>query len=313
MLRIRMVEEAIAALYPDQEMRCPVHLSIGQEATAVGVCHVLEAHDLVVSGHRSHAHYLARGGDLGRMLAELYGRATGCTGGLGGSMHLTDPEAGFLAATPIVGSSIPIGVGAALTARNRGTDQMVVVFLGDGAMETGVLHESINFAVVQNLPVLFCCEANLYSVYSPMSVRQPAHRSIRELAAGHGIRASSGDGNDVEEVVALAEEARSAIRAGGGPAFLELATYRWREHCGPHFDNDIGYRTPEEFEAWRGADPIGALARDVGRNEREAMRVEIEEEIRRAIEFARTSPFPEAAATVFPVVAGSVGFDCTAT
>ena len=228
-------------------------------------------------------------------------------------MHLTDPEAGFLAATPIVGSSIPIGVGAALTARNRGTDQMVVVFLGDGAMETGVLHESINFAVVQNLPVLFCCEANLYSVYSPMSVRQPAHRSIRELAAGHGIRASSGDGNDVEEVVALAEEARSAIRAGGGPAFLELSTYRWMEHCGPHFDNDIGYRTPEEFEAWRGADPIEALARDVGRNEREAMRVEIEEEIRRAIEFARTSPFPEAAATVFPVVAGSVGFDCTAT
>ena len=119
----------------------------------------------------------------------------------------------------------------------------------------------------------------------------------------------SGDGNDVEEVVALAEEARSAIRAGGGPFFLELSTYRWREHCGPYFDNDLGYRTPEEFDAWRATDPIDALAHDVGCNELEAMRVEIEEEIRQAIEFARTSPFPEAAETVFPVVAGGTAFD----
>ncbi len=296
-----MVEEAIADLYPEQEMRCPVHLSIGQEAPAVGVCHVLGDQDLVVSGHRSHAHYLARGGDLGRMLAELYGRASGCTGGLGGSMHLTDPEAGFLAATPIVGSSIPVGVGAALTAQTRGTDQIVVVFLGDGAMETGVLHESINFAVVRNLPVLFCCEDNLYSVYSPMSVRQPASREIRDLAAGHGIRAVAGNGNDVEEVVSLAGEARAAIRSGSGPFFLALSTYRWREHCGPNYDNNIGYRTPQEFESWKAVDPIEVLAsRSVWTGREEATTV-IEAEIRQAVDFAMASPFPDADAALSPV------------
>ncbi|MBJ31424.1 MAG: acetoin dehydrogenase [Acidimicrobiaceae bacterium] len=303
MLRIRMVEEAVADLYPEQEMRCPVHLSIGQEAPAAGVCSALANGDQVVSGHRSHAHYLARGGDLARMLAEFYGKATGCTGGLGGSMHLTDPEAGFLAATPIVGSSIPVGVGAALTARNRGEDRVVVVFLGDGAMETGILHESINFAVVHRLPVMFCCENNLYSVYSPMSVRQPPDRSIVEVAAGHGIRTWSGDGNDAEEVAGLAEDAVQAIRLGSGPAFLEFSTYRWREHCGPYYDNDLGYRTQEEFESWRDSDPIEILAQREGWPDREQVALDIAEEIRAAVEFARSSPFPVSdsmRSTLFP-------------
>ena len=155
MIRIRMVEERIVDLYPEQEMRCPVHLSIGQEAAAVGVCSVLERDDWVFSGHRNHAHYLAKGGDLKQMLAEIYGKATGCCGGKGGSMHLTDLDAGFVGATPIVGSTVPIAVGAALTAQMRGDGRMVAVFFGDGAMETGVVHESLNFASLKRLPVLF--------------------------------------------------------------------------------------------------------------------------------------------------------------
>ena len=250
MLRIRMVEEAIAEHYPEQEMRCPVHLSIGQEAAAVGVCAALQRKDWVFSGHRSHAHYLAKGGDLKRMIAEIYGKATGCCGGKGGSMHLTDQAAGFIGATPIVGSTVPIAVGAALTSQLHEEGRLVVIFLGDGAMEAGVVHESLNFAVLKNLPVLFACENNLYSVYSPLEVRQPPQRSLSQLAAGHGIQTMLVDGNDVCAVFEASSKACQSIRSGNGPIFLEMPTYRWREHCGPNYDNDIGYRTEEEFESW---------------------------------------------------------------
>ena len=301
MLRIRMVDEAIAELYAEQEMRCPVHLSIGQEAAAVGVCAALNANDWVFSGHRNHAHYLARGGSLERMLAELYGKATGCTGGLGGSMHLTDPEAGFVGATPIVGSVVPIAVGAALTAKFHGQGRIAVVFFGDAAMETGLVHESLNLAVVHRLPVLFCCENNLYSVYSPLSVRQPPHRTISELAAGHGIRTSAGDGNDVEAVHQIADEACVSIRDGDGPAFIELSTYRWREHCGPNFDNDLGYRNAEEFEEWRVGDPIEVMAERFLWSDRETVSDGIREEIRAAVAFAKGSKYPDPETIRYPV------------
>jgi len=260
MLRIRRVEEAIADHYSEQEMRCPVHLSIGQEAAAVGVCAALHQKDWVLSGHRSHAHYLAKGGDLKRMLAEIYGKATGCCGGKGGSMHLTDQAAGFIGATPIVGSTVPIAVGAALTSQMRKEDRVVVIFLGDGAMEAGVVHESLNFASLKKLPVLFACENNLYSVYSPMAVRQPENRSLSQLAAGHGMETMLADGNDVQAVYAASLQACDSLRQGKGPVFLEMPTYRWREHCGPNYDNDIGYRTPEEFQNWQAKDPLEKIA-----------------------------------------------------
>src|SRR5579859_6536135 len=176
LLRLRLVEERIAELYPEQEMRCPVHLSIGQEAVAVGVCDHLEPADQALSGHRSHGHYLAKGGDLRAMLAELYGRETGCARGKGGSMHLVDLEAGFLGATPIVASTIPIAVGVAFAARLRGQPLVTVAFFGEGATEEGVFHEAANFAALHRLAVVFVCENNLYSVYSPLEVRQPAGR-----------------------------------------------------------------------------------------------------------------------------------------
>ena len=298
MLRIRLVEEGIAALYPEQQMRCPVHLCIGQEAVAEGVCATLGRDDLALSGHRSHGHYLAKGGDLRAMLAEIYGRATGCCGGKGGSMHLVDRRAGFLGATPIVASTIPIAVGAAFGSVLRGERRVVVAFFGEGATEEGAFHEAVNFAALKRLPVVFVCENNLFSVYSPLSVRQPVGRSLGLLARGHGMQAAHGDGNDVLSVHALTGEAVLRARAGGGPTLLEFDTYRWREHCGPNYDNDIGYRTEEEFLHWRRQCPLERL-RQRGLTEKLFLEAELEswgDEIRAefaaAVRFAQQSPFP---------------------
>jgi pyruvate dehydrogenase E1 component alpha subunit len=299
MLRIRMVEEKIAKLYPEQEMRCPVHLCIGQEAVATGVCANLSRNDYVLSNHRSHGHYLAKGGDLKAMMAELYGKATGCSQGKGGSMHLVDLSTGFLGATPIVGSTIPIAVGVAFGSMMRGEQRVTVIFFGDATVEEGVFHESINFAVLKRLPVIFVCENNLYSVYSPLSVRQPEGREIFELAKGHGIESYQGDGNDVIQVYTLAEQAIGKARQGGGPTFLEFKTYRWREHCGPYYDNDLGYRTESEFQEWKQRCPIENLKKNLLRDgilcnqDIEGMVSELEAEIEDAIVFAKGSPFPE--------------------
>ncbi|WP_255439847.1 alpha-ketoacid dehydrogenase subunit alpha/beta [Synechococcus sp. PROS-9-1] len=291
MLRIRMVEEKIAHKYSEQQMRCPVHLSIGQEAPAVGVCSALDKSDWVFSGHRNHAHYLAKGGDLKAMISEIYGKATGCCGGKGGSMHLTDKSAGFIGATPIVGSTIPIAVGAALTAKRTSSNRVVTVFLGDGAMESGVVHESLNFAATANLPVLFVCENNLYSVYSPLDVRQPPGRSLSDIAKAHCLNTITVDGNNVGEIYDTSFKAINDLRNGSLPYFLELPTYRWREHCGPGYDNDIGYRTELEFESWREKDPIVKFSDHVDPQESMMWAEEIQQEIEEAFVFAETSCF----------------------
>ena len=300
-----MVEEEIAKRYPQQQMRCPVHLSIGQEAAAVGVCAALKTTDWAFSGHRNHAHYLAKGGNLKAMLAEIYGKATGCCGGKGGSMHLTDRAAGFIAATPIVGSTVPIAVGAALTAQREGNGRVVVVFLGDGAMEAGVVHESLNFAALKKLPILFACENNLYSVYSPLEVRQPAQRSISDLAAGHGVKTVQADGNNAQEVFSKACAAVQDMRQGAGPVFIELATYRWLEHCGPGYDNDIGYRTEAEFQGWKQRDPLVISAQQSSAVLEPGEIVAIREEIEAAFSAAISDPFPDAASAGMHVYAAA--------
>lgn len=300
MLRIRRVEEKIASLYPDQEMRCPVHLSIGQEAIAVGVCALLSNNDYVLSSHRSHSHYLAKGGNLKAMLAELYGKTDGCSMGKGGSMHLVDISAGFLGAAPIVGSTIPIAVGVAFGSTMQDESKVTVVFFGDGATEEGVFCESLNFAGLKQLPVIFVCENNLYSVYSPLSVRQPDNRDILKLVEGHGIPAYHGDGNNVYDVFALADKAISRARHGQGPTFLEFQTYRWLEHCGPYYDNDLGYRQESEFEVWQKLCPVERLRQELKKQnigfdeENESIVNEIDSEIEEAVKFAQEGPFPEA-------------------
>jgi pyruvate dehydrogenase E1 component alpha subunit len=299
MVRIRAVEEEIASRYPQGEMRCPVHLSIGQEAVAVGVCTALRTSDQIVSTHRCHAHYLAKGGNLPAMIAEIYGRATGCCGGRGGSMHLFDDAAGVMCSLPIVGSSIPIAVGSALAAQMRGDDEVTVVLIGDAAIEEGAFHESANFAALRKLPVIFVCENNLYAVYTNIEQRQPP-RPLTRLSEPFGMPSFHGDGNDVLAVKELTEQAVTRARSGDGPTFLVLDTYRWREHCGPAFDNHIGYRAEAEFLAWQKKCPInrlhGRLA-DAGAIEpaiEAKMKDEIEREIAEAFSFTQESGFPDA-------------------
>jgi pyruvate dehydrogenase E1 component alpha subunit len=232
------------------------------------------------------------------MMAEIYGKETGCSGGKGGSMHLIDLRVGFLGSAPIVGSTIPIGVGASFSSVRLGEGRVTMVFLGDGATETGVFHESLNFAVLHHLPVVFVCENNLYSVYSPMNVRQPQDRSIVEMVRAFGIEGHQADGNDVEVVYQLSKHAVDKARSGGGPTFLEFITYRWREHCGPNFDNDIGYRTAEEYRVWREKDPVERHRKtllDAGvvlMEELDAFEQELTAQMDEAVAFAKSSPFP---------------------
>jgi len=292
MLRIRLVEESIAKKYSEQKMRCPTHLSIGQEAIAVGVCTNLTNEDQVLSTHRAHAHYLAKGGCLNSMLAEVYGKVTGCSKGMGGSMHLIDKSVGFMGSTAIVGNTIPVAVGLALAIKIQEKKSISCVFFGDGATEEGVFYESINFAIIHNLPVLFICENNLYSVYSGLEVRQPKGRKIFEMAKAFGIESSHGDGNNVQQVSDYVELARNKILSGSGPQFLEFDTYRWREHCGPNYDNDIGYRKEEEFLEWKKKDPLKRVFESKDIDLVKVFFNKFNVEINQAHDFADKSEFP---------------------
>lgn len=298
MKRIRAVEEAIAEKYSEWKMRCPTHLCTGQESVAVGTCVQLNKDDFAVSTHRAHGHYLAKGGDMKRMIAEIYGKAAGCSSGKGGSMHIIDESIGFKGSTSIVGGTIPVGTGLGLSIRLNDTKQVSCVFFGDGATEEGVFYESINFAALRKLPVLYICENNLYSVYSPLSVRQPSGRNIVDLVKCMGVASDRGDGNDVLNVYEKVRQAIDYIKEGKGPFFLEFTTYRWREHCGPNFDNDLGYRTYEEYEEWLERDPIALLEirlrreKKISEIEVKKMNLMIAEEVNNAFDYAEKSPFP---------------------
>lgn len=298
MVRIRRVEETLAELYPAGEMRTPTHFSIGQEAVAVGVCGALRRDDVVYSGHRCHAHYLAKGGDLHGMVAELYGRETGCARGRGGSVHLNDPDVGVIASSAILGQTMAVAVGTALAFTMDGRDQVAVTFFGDGTVEEGIFHETLNFAVMRRAPVLFVCENNGFSTHTRLEVRQPASVSIHARAASYGMPSRLVDGNDVFAVHAAAREAVAHARGGAGPFFLECTTYRWREHVGPQWDYDKGYRTKAEVDAWIARCPIRRaserlLSEGVSTPERiaamgRASQIEVDE----AVAAARAASFP---------------------
>jgi TPP-dependent pyruvate/acetoin dehydrogenase alpha subunit len=309
MIRIRSLEERIASEYSSQEMRCPTHLSIGQEAAAAGVGLALSKNDVAVSSHRGHGHYIGKGGNLKRMMAEIYGKASGCSMGRGGSMHLIDREVGFEGTTAIVGNSIPVGVGLGLALQAKRKKNVSVVFLGDGAIEEGAFYESVNFAVVRNLPVLFVCENNLYSVYSPLNVRQPKNRKIYKMVQGMGIKSIIVDGNNVEDVYEAVLKAKAEILKKKQPIFIEMPTYRWREHCGPDFDNHIGYRDEKEFLRWKKKDPIKIFSNKLlNRNKISQVQLKkiytsIEKEIDEAFDFAKKSPFPNLALSTSTIFA----------
>lgn len=302
MLTIRFAEEAIAELVENGEARCPCHLGIGQEAIAVGVSANLRPADRVFGAHRSHAHYLALGGDLDAMMAEVLGKDVGCSRGFGGSMHLYGGEVGFRGSVPIVAATVPIAAGAALAAKMDGNEDVAVSYFGDGAAEEGGIHESLNLAAIMALPILFVCENNLYSSHLDIGQRQPSDR-IARFAEAHCIPARVVDGNDVSAVREAATALVEHARRGGGPGFLEAVTYRWRGHVGPKEDVDVGVRrSAEDLAAWKKRDPVGRLraamiARgDVGDEELEALADERRAAVQSAVEAARRAPYPPAAA-----------------
>lgn len=296
LFRIRSVEEEIAKRYNESKMRCPVHLSIGQEGVSAAFSQLVTKKDFAVSSHRGHAHYLGKGGNLNKMIAEIYGKKTGCSKGRGGSMHLIDLDVNFMGTSAIVGNSIPIGVGLGLSAKLKNTNQISFIFFGEGAIEEGVFYESINFATLKKLPVIFICENNLYSVYSPLSVRQPKGRSISKMVRNIGPNAISCDGNDIFKVHKVLNKAINETKKGKGPFFLEFSTYRWLEHCGPNSDNNLGYRSEKEFNQWRSKDPLKKLKSKIKKkfaNEIEKIEKDVKKEIAKSFEFAEKSSFPD--------------------
>jgi TPP-dependent pyruvate/acetoin dehydrogenase alpha subunit len=289
--KIRRVEEAIARLYPSDKIKSPVHLSIGQEAVAVGVIDLLGSEDVVAGTYRGHASYIAKGGSLPAMFAELYGKATGCAGGKGGSMHLIGMDRNILGCSAVVGSHIPIAVGYALAIRKRQENRIVVCFLGDGATEEGAFSESLNFASLHALPVLFVCENNGFAIHTPLSKRW-ATRQLVERVRTFGMPAESLQSGDILAIRTAAATLLEHVRAGRGPAFLECPTTRWKEHVGPNEDFDVGYRDRPPTEIWPAQDPVVQIGDRLGEGERQRIDAEIEAEIAAAIDFAERSPIP---------------------
>ena len=291
--RIRRVEEEIARVYPTDKVKSPVHLSIGQEAVSVGVCAALQPQDIAFGTYRSHALYLAKGGDLRQMIAELYGKATGCAKGKGGSMHLIAPEAGMMGTSAVVGTTIANAVGYAYALKYRRQKAIVVSFFGDGAVDEGVFSESLNFASLKQLPIIFICENNSYAIHTHQRLRQP-QLNICDRAKPYDIPAERIEDNDPFKIYERIDAASAQLRQrGGGPFFFECMTYRWKEHVGPSEDYHLGYRTPDEAKPWIDNDPLRQLAQLVADEKRAAIEAEVEAEIKDAFDFAESSPFPE--------------------
>ncbi len=289
---IRRMEERIAEIYPEDKIKSPVHLAIGQESVSVGVCDVLGAEDVVSGTYRSHALYLAKGGDPGAMMAEMYGKQTGCAAGKGGSMHLVGMARNILGTSAVVGTHIPISLGFALEIKQATRANVVGCFFGDGATEEGVFYESLNFAALRNLPVLFVCENNGYAIHTPLAKRWGSE-DLCARVAGFGVPTVRIEDGDVFAIREAAGEAVKKIRGGSGPQFIECLVYRWREHVGPNEDYDVGYRSLDEVAPWKKNDQVARLAAMVDDAERAAIDAEIEKEIGAAVAFAEESPVPE--------------------
>ena len=292
MFRIRRVEKEIVRPYPTDKIKSPVHLSIGQEAVSVGVCEALRRDDVVFGTYRGHALYLAKGGDLNKMMAELYGKETGCSKGKGGSMHLVETSVGVMGTSAVVGTTIPLAVGYAFAMRYTGQDRIAATFFGDGAVDEGAFHESMNFAALKGLPVLFVCENNSYAVHSHHMERHHSD-NLCERARSYGMQAFRIEDGDVFRIFEVAQEVVGSMRKGGGPVFMECLTCRFREHVGPGEDFHLGYRSADEVEAWRETEPLAVLKRTLPPEVIGKIGSEVEREIADAVRFAEESPFPE--------------------
>ncbi len=289
---IRRAEEEIERLYPTDKIKSPVLLSIGQEAIAVGVCSALQSRDIVFSNYRGHAHYLAKGGDLKKMWAELYGKRNGGSGGIGGSMHLDDWDKGFMCTSAIVASGIPNAAGFALANLMKDDNRLTVCFHGEGATEEGVFWETLNFASLKSLPILFVCENNRYAIYSHQEARIRKD-NIVERAQAFGLKANRIEDNSTKGFFKATQSAANDIRNGSGPILLECMTHRWRDHVGPGEDRYLGYRSDKELDHAIKQDDMAHIRATLDSEEADKIDLLIEQEIQEAIEFAESGSFPQ--------------------
>jgi pyruvate dehydrogenase E1 component alpha subunit len=307
---IRRVEERIASEYQNQQMRCPVHLSIGQEFTSAIFSAAHKPGDTALSTHRAHAHYLAMGGNLDRMIAEIYGKVTGCSRGRGGSMHLVDLGVGFLGSSAIVGNSIPVGVGVGMSHKLDRNGAVCFVFLGDGAIEEGAFYESANFAALHKIPIVFICENNFYSVYTNLQSRQPLNRKLIDLVSAIGILSKKITSKNPHEALQEMEELIAYARSGSGPVFIEIETYRYVEHCGPNPDDNLNYRPAKEIVSWKENDFVDSILEFAKSNNIDLdafAKIEnfILRKIDKAFYTAKNDPFPTLSDALIDVYAGA--------
>lgn len=313
MLRIRRFETQIMEVYPDQEMQTPVHLCIGQEAIAAGICASMLPGDSLTTTHRSHGHLLARGASPKSLYAECYGKETGVCRGRGGSMHLAAPDLGVLGTTAIVGGGIPIATGQALAISMQTREAVSVCFFGDGASEEGTFQESLNFAALHQLPVVYICENNFYATSSPQWARQP-HPDIHKRAESLGVPGTLLDGNDVFALYRAGRQAMATARKSGGPSLIECRTYRWQGHVGPDCDWEKGCRPKKELDTWQARCPLDACRDALLRNGvitqswLDETTAAIQDEMEAAIEYAKASPFPDPASLTKHVFAQAADF-----
>jgi len=300
LLLLRHVEEIIAEHYKKGEIRTPVHFGTGQEAIAVGICHALQLEDVVFSHHRSHNAYLAKGGNLDRLIAELYGRQTGCSEGRGGSVHLTDRDAGVVATSAILGQIVPVAVGSALSFKMDNKKNVAVVFFGDGAFGEGVIYESLNFASLKKLKVIFVCENNYYSTETILE-DHIAEGTLLNKVESFGIKSYQVNGNDVASVYKTTLEAKAYCEKNSGPVFIECLTYRWKEHVGPYYDYELNrdFRSKAELEAWFDKCPIKLLAGELiaqkkaTQKELSTLEQDVKAKIHASVLKAQKDPWPE--------------------
>lgn len=300
LIRIRQTEATLAERYKQQEMRTPVHFGIGQEAVAVGVCSALNNSDVVYSHHRSHNHFLAKGGSVYRLAAELFGRETGCSGGRGGSVHLTCRDKGFIASSAILGEAAAAATGSALSFKMDKSTQVAVAFFGDAMAEEGAFYECLNYSVLHKLPVLFVCENNGYATESPLSIRQSDKSSIIDRVSAFQLPVKKIDGNNVQQVYTTARDMIHAMREHG-PGFIECETYRWLEHVGPYYDHEFerSYRSKEELKQWQQKCPLKISAQSLiekqvaSQTEISQWEASIQQEINNDIERAYQDPWPD--------------------
>ncbi len=299
LLRCRKFDEKIVELYPEQEMKCPAHLSLGQEAMASGVCGALTDQDMVFSTHRCHSHTMAKGCDMNIMMAELYGKETGCCHGKGGSMHFVQPEVGMMGSSAIVGGTVPIAVGAALAAKMQGKKIVSVAFFGDGALEQGTFHEGMNFASLHKLPMIFVCENNDMATCTHLLPDRQPYMELYKRAEGYRMPGIRVDGTRAEEAYFAAAQAVARAKAGEGPSFIEGVCYRWKEHVGYKTDYHMGHRTKEELDEWMKLDPVTQFEKYAAQNkyftQDDAKKIsdDIQKQVNESVAFAKRSSFPK--------------------